>query len=240
MNSTDFILENRGLLQANAFLHKLSVTRSLSFAYEVYLHCVPVIITFDMEVDVSGIKYGRQSDERDGNDEEKSEKKEEGEKAAGRKKGNDWLHKNCRLVELRGKTYREGAQPTGVVNAAPTEEVAKPEFVREKIRDLLPQEMLTPSEVVQLGVEKELQLARESRLGPLSEVLKTDASEKVKMSAPGSVSAFDLRELAPERFVGEDLDESAFVSADEKSQVLAESAFEGEDELSQIPWPEED
>ena len=51
VQTPQFILDNRALLQANDEDHKLAVTQSLSFSYELFLHGIPFILTFDLDAE---------------------------------------------------------------------------------------------------------------------------------------------------------------------------------------------
>ena len=93
VNDLEFILGNRGILQANAEDHTLAVTQSHTFSYNVWTFRIPIILTLDLGVDMKPF---------------------EDEKAS----GNNWLTTNCELLDLPNEpTYHENG-PAQVVEPA--------------------------------------------------------------------------------------------------------------------------
>jgi len=53
VHTAEFIIRNRGLLQANEFFHELAVSQTHMYAYKVLVHRVPIALTFDMDADLT-------------------------------------------------------------------------------------------------------------------------------------------------------------------------------------------
>jgi len=77
VNRAQFILDNRGVLQSNNLTHSLGGTKTNMFAYEVYCHRTPFVLTFDADVSDFDHLFATK----------------------------DWLRSNCVVVEVGTPLY---------------------------------------------------------------------------------------------------------------------------------------